>query len=161
MQQECLFFERDRKSSFVITELYFIFVFDSISEIPFWFSSWAKDLYQFGCGSHKTAGPWNHLEMSRKNFNCHSSRNVISWIVLWYDVTSLVCTVVLLNYLHSVCCKCLLLCNYWQYIPEQLCYLSRYILSIIPTLTLFESMCNVDVRIHPPVPGKCFLHNLT
>ena len=82
MQQEYLFFERDRKSSFVITELYFIFVFDSISEIPFWFSSWAADLYQFGCGYHKTAGPWNHLEMSQKKFNCHSSRNAISWIVL-------------------------------------------------------------------------------
>ena len=66
MQQEYLFFERDRKSSFVITELSFICFFDSRSVIPFWFSSWAKDLYQLDCGSHKTPGPWDHLVMSEK-----------------------------------------------------------------------------------------------
>ena len=81
------------------TNFYLIFPFKIRPTTFICFLRWR--LSELDCVSHKNAGPGKQPRGSRKNSKCYTCRSVISWIVLWFEITSLVCTALFLYWLHS------------------------------------------------------------
>ena len=126
-QQEYLFSKLDTKSSFAITEPTFFSFFYSRSDVSFWIDFWAEDFSQLDCGT------WNHLVMLEKFLN-----PILLEASAGLSSVGLECCIL------ELLAPCLLqmfwrVWNHWQYTPEQLRYLSKDILLILPSLILFWS----------------------